>query len=121
MIFLQWLLQFKEKSIDLKLNEVEIQLYRRIKEGERTSYFPSLLPCPCAIDTGLPLFNISDGSWFSFSSSISHFSGYAQKRQSKGTKRTTRQAKALENARKAPRTFLELVHEVGDNSKSWLV
>ncbi|CBI29882.3 hypothetical protein AAG906_036616 [Vitis piasezkii] len=37
--------------------------------------------------------------------------GYAQKRQSKGTKRTTRQAKALENARKAPRTFLELVHE----------
>jgi zinc finger HIT domain-containing protein 1 len=35
-----------------------------------------------------------------------------QKRQSKGTKRKTRQAKALENARKAPRTFLELLHEV---------
>ncbi|KAI9091661.1 hypothetical protein K1719_028104 [Acacia pycnantha] len=31
-------------------------------------------------------------------------------KQSKGIKRTTRQAKALE-ARKAPRTFLELLHE----------
>lgn len=38
--------------------------------------------------------------------------GYMQKRQSKGTKRKTRQAKALENARKAPRTFLELLNEV---------
>nr|POE66345.1 swr1 complex subunit 6 [Quercus suber] len=37
--------------------------------------------------------------------------GYMQKRQSKGTKRKTRQAKALENARKAPRTFLELLNE----------
>ncbi|KAB1202231.1 SWR1 complex subunit 6 [Morella rubra] len=36
---------------------------------------------------------------------------YMQKRLSKGTKRKTRQAKALENARKAPRTFLELLHE----------
>ncbi|XVF05814.1 hypothetical protein REPUB_Repub05bG0205400 [Reevesia pubescens] len=35
---------------------------------------------------------------------------YMQKR-SKGTKHKTRQAKALENARKAPRTFLELLHE----------
>ncbi|MBA0678782.1 hypothetical protein Goari_020104 [Gossypium aridum] len=35
---------------------------------------------------------------------------YMQKR-SKGTKRKTRQAKALENARKAPRSFLELLHE----------
>ncbi|KAI5684068.1 hypothetical protein M9H77_05296 [Catharanthus roseus] len=33
-----------------------------------------------------------------------------QKRQSKGTKRKTRQAKALE-ARRAPRTFLELLNE----------
>lgn len=33
-----------------------------------------------------------------------------QKRQSKSTKRKTRQAKALENKR-APRTFLELLHE----------
>ncbi|KAG8496146.1 hypothetical protein CXB51_009130 [Gossypium anomalum] len=31
--------------------------------------------------------------------------------RSKGTKRKTRQAKALENARKAPRSFLELLHE----------
>ncbi|KAM5583078.1 SWR1 complex subunit 6 [Rosa sericea] len=36
--------------------------------------------------------------------------GYVQKKQPKGTKRKTRQAKALE-ARKAPRTFLELLHE----------
>ncbi|KAG2672983.1 hypothetical protein I3760_13G068100 [Carya illinoinensis] len=36
---------------------------------------------------------------------------YMHKRQSKGTKRKTRQAKALENARKAPRTFAELLHE----------
>ncbi|KAI4305388.1 hypothetical protein L6164_028758 [Bauhinia variegata] len=35
---------------------------------------------------------------------------YVQKKQSKGTKRKTRQAKALE-ARKAPRTFLELLNE----------
>ncbi|XP_061359941.1 SWR1 complex subunit 6 isoform X1 [Gastrolobium bilobum] len=35
---------------------------------------------------------------------------YMQKKQSKGTKRKTRGAKALE-ARKAPRTFLELLHE----------
>ncbi|KAG4923597.1 hypothetical protein JHK87_049137 [Glycine soja] len=35
---------------------------------------------------------------------------YMQKKQSKGTKRKTRQAKALE-ARRAPRTFLELLHE----------
>ncbi|KAE9598654.1 hypothetical protein Lal_00022455 [Lupinus albus] len=35
---------------------------------------------------------------------------YMQKKQSKGTKRKTRQAKALE-AKKAPRTFLELLHE----------
>ena len=40
-----------------------------------------------------------------------YFAGYVQKKQSKGTKRKTRQAKALE-ARKAPRTFLELLHEV---------
>ncbi|KAI4383896.1 hypothetical protein MLD38_009686 [Melastoma candidum] len=37
--------------------------------------------------------------------------GYQQRRQPKGTKRKTRQAKALENARKAPKTFLELLHE----------
>ncbi|ESR38410.1 hypothetical protein CICLE_v10029319mg [Citrus x clementina] len=37
--------------------------------------------------------------------------GYMQKRHSKGTKRKTRQAKALEDARKAPRSFLELLHE----------
>ncbi|OMP02337.1 Zinc finger, HIT-type [Corchorus olitorius] len=35
---------------------------------------------------------------------------YMQKK-AKGTKRKTRQAKALENARRAPRTFLELLHE----------
>lgn len=35
---------------------------------------------------------------------------YMQKKQSKSMKRKTRQAKALE-ARKAPRTFLELLHE----------
>ncbi|KAI8015863.1 SWR1 complex subunit 6 [Camellia lanceoleosa] len=33
------------------------------------------------------------------------------RKQSKSTKRKTRQAKALENAKKAPRTFLELVNE----------
>lgn len=33
------------------------------------------------------------------------------KRQSKSTKRKTRQAKALENAKRAPRTFLELLNE----------
>ncbi|XP_047311686.1 SWR1 complex subunit 6 [Impatiens glandulifera] len=32
-------------------------------------------------------------------------------KHSKGTKRKTRQAKALENAKKAPRSFLELLHE----------
>ncbi|KAL8115136.1 hypothetical protein AgCh_021820 [Apium graveolens] len=36
-----------------------------------------------------------------------------QKKQSKSTKRKTRQAKALENAKKAPRTFHELLHEGG--------
>lgn len=36
---------------------------------------------------------------------------YIQKRQSKGTKRKTRQAKALE-AKKAPKTFMELLLEV---------
>ncbi|KAJ6693693.1 hypothetical protein OIU85_004467 [Salix viminalis] len=35
---------------------------------------------------------------------------YIQKKQ-KGTKRKTRQTKALENARKAPINFLELLHE----------
>ncbi|CAA2990064.1 SWR1 complex subunit 6 [Olea europaea subsp. europaea] len=35
-----------------------------------------------------------------------------QKKQSKSTKRKTRQAKALEDAKKAPRTFLELLNEV---------
>ncbi|CAI9110942.1 OLC1v1011052C1 [Oldenlandia corymbosa var. corymbosa] len=33
------------------------------------------------------------------------------KKQSKGTKRKTRQAKALENAKRASRTFLELLNE----------
>lgn len=33
------------------------------------------------------------------------------KRQSKSTKRKTRQAKALANAKRAPRTFIELLHE----------
>ncbi|KAF6144816.1 hypothetical protein GIB67_038915 [Kingdonia uniflora] len=33
------------------------------------------------------------------------------KKQSKSTKRKTRQAKALENAKKAPRTFMELLQE----------
>ena len=36
---------------------------------------------------------------------------YIQKKQ-KDTKRTTLQVKALENARKAPRNFLELLHEI---------
>ncbi|XP_048325198.1 SWR1 complex subunit 6 isoform X2 [Ziziphus jujuba] len=36
---------------------------------------------------------------------------YMQKKMSKSMKRKTRQAKALENARKAPRTFIELLHE----------
>ncbi|KAK4762807.1 hypothetical protein SAY86_008575 [Trapa natans] len=44
--------------------------------------------------------------------------GYVQKRQSKGMKRKTRQAEALENARKAPRTFLELLHEANLNLES---
>lgn len=43
--------------------------------------------------------------------------GYMQKKQSRGTKRKTRQAKALE-ARKAPRTFLELLHEVSHLTNS---
>ncbi|KAL3653696.1 SWR1 complex subunit 6 [Castilleja foliolosa] len=34
-----------------------------------------------------------------------------QKKHNKSTKRKTRQAKALENAKKAPRTFLELLQE----------
>lgn len=33
------------------------------------------------------------------------------KKQSKSMKRKTRQAKALENAKKAPRTFMEILHE----------
>ncbi|ERN00411.1 SWR1 complex subunit 6 [Amborella trichopoda] len=36
---------------------------------------------------------------------------YIQKKQAKNTKRKTRQAKALENAKKAPRTFQELLQE----------
>jgi len=36
---------------------------------------------------------------------------FIQKKHS-ANKRKTRQAKARENAKKAPRTFLELVHEV---------
>ncbi|XP_009343305.2 SWR1 complex subunit 6-like [Pyrus x bretschneideri] len=40
---------------------------------------------------------------------------FITKKQSKGTKRKTRQAKALE-AKKAPRTFLELVHEANLDS-----
>ncbi|KAM7527620.1 hypothetical protein LguiB_031030 [Lonicera macranthoides] len=39
-----------------------------------------------------------------------------QKRQSKSTKRKTRQAKALENAKKAPRTFIELLHDANLDS-----
>ncbi|PKU65209.1 SWR1 complex subunit 6 [Dendrobium catenatum] len=42
---------------------------------------------------------------------------YVQKKQ-KGTKRKTRQAKALENARRAPRTFLEIIHEANLESSS---
>ncbi|KAK3015677.1 hypothetical protein RJ639_007514 [Escallonia herrerae] len=42
---------------------------------------------------------------------LSVFSAPFQKKQSKSTKRKTRQAKALENAKKAPRTFLELLQE----------
>ncbi|EEF46028.1 SWR1 complex subunit 6 [Ricinus communis] len=42
--------------------------------------------------------------------------GYLQKKQPKSTKRRTRQAKALENARKAPRNFLELLHEANLDS-----
>ena len=37
--------------------------------------------------------------------------GYVQKKQHKGSKRKTRQAKALE-ARKAPKSFTELLQEV---------
>lgn len=61
--------------------------------------------------------SISPCQWFLLLSLHFLFFGplvavYMQKKQSKGTKRKTRQAKALENARKAPRTFLELLHEV---------
>ncbi|KAJ7534935.1 hypothetical protein O6H91_12G011000 [Diphasiastrum complanatum] len=40
--------------------------------------------------------------------------GFSQKKAPKGSKRKTRQAKALErlgNTKKAPRTFLEMLHE----------
>eukprot|EP01018_Ginkgo_biloba_P013855 Gb_04935 [translate_table: standard] len=36
---------------------------------------------------------------------------FSQKKQSRNSKRKTRQAKALESAKKAPRTFLELLQE----------
>ncbi|KAJ8499356.1 hypothetical protein OPV22_009908 [Ensete ventricosum] len=36
---------------------------------------------------------------------------YVQKKQTKNMKRKTRQAKALENAKRAPRTFMELLQE----------
>lgn len=42
---------------------------------------------------------------------IFNYAAY-QKKPNKSTKRKTRQAKALENAKKAPRTFLELLQEV---------
>nr|XP_043610819.1 SWR1 complex subunit 6 [Erigeron canadensis]XP_043610820.1 SWR1 complex subunit 6 [Erigeron canadensis] len=38
------------------------------------------------------------------------------KKQAKGTKRKTRQAKALETAKRAPRTFLELLHDANMES-----
>lgn len=45
---------------------------------------------------------------------------YIQKKQSKNMKRKTRQAKALENAKKAPRTFMEVLQEVNIPTKCWL-
>ncbi|XP_008799814.1 SWR1 complex subunit 6 [Phoenix dactylifera] len=36
---------------------------------------------------------------------------YVQRKQSKSMKRKTRQAKALENAKKAPRTFMEVLQD----------
>ncbi|KAK4486484.1 hypothetical protein RD792_009166 [Penstemon davidsonii] len=42
---------------------------------------------------------------------LSYSAAAYQKKQNKNTKRKTRQAKALENAKKAPRTFIELLNE----------
>ncbi|KAJ1384525.1 hypothetical protein SESBI_42471 [Sesbania bispinosa] len=58
-------------------------------------------------------FEVADPNNDDDEASLDDEDGYMQKKQSKGTKRKTRQAKALE-ARKAPRTFLELLHEVSD-------
>ncbi|KAL1332464.1 hypothetical protein HN51_061269 [Arachis hypogaea] len=55
-------------------------------------------------------FEVADANNDDDEASLDDEEGYMQKKQSKGTKRKTRQAKALE-ARKAPRTFLELIHE----------
>ncbi|KAJ1381276.1 hypothetical protein SESBI_45307 [Sesbania bispinosa] len=55
-------------------------------------------------------FEVADPNNDDDEASLDDEDGYMQKKQSKGTKRKTRQAKALE-ARKAPRTFLELLHE----------
>ncbi|KAJ6885059.1 hypothetical protein NC652_031921 [Populus alba x Populus x berolinensis] len=69
--------------------------------------------CVCVICLCLPLsFYLLVPVIYSNASSVlaRQASVYIQKKQ-KGTKRKTRQAKALENARKAPRNFLELLHE----------
>ncbi|KAL1370200.1 hypothetical protein HN51_000494 [Arachis hypogaea] len=55
-------------------------------------------------------FEVADANNDDDEASLDDEEGYMQKKQSKSTKRKTRQAKALE-ARKAPRTFLELIHE----------
>ncbi|MED6136374.1 SWR1 complex subunit 6 [Stylosanthes scabra] len=55
-------------------------------------------------------FEVADANNDDDEASLDDEEGYMQKKQSKGSKRKTRQAKALE-ARKAPRTFLELIHE----------
>ncbi|XP_058071984.1 SWR1 complex subunit 6 [Magnolia sinica] len=58
-------------------------------------------------NAGAEMVEINDDS----DASLDDDEGYMQKKQSKNTKRKTRQAKALENARKAPRTFMELLQE----------
>ncbi|KAL3818008.1 hypothetical protein ACJIZ3_003913 [Penstemon smallii] len=61
-------------------------------------------------NAGLATIQIDDDDEASLDDDVDEDEAY-QKKQSKNTKRKTRQAKALENAKKAPRTFIELLNE----------
>ncbi|KAJ3680897.1 hypothetical protein LUZ60_015386 [Juncus effusus] len=62
-------------------------------------------------NAGIEVMEVNDGEYDSMDEDDEQVFGQKKQTKSSATKRKTRQAKALENAKRAPRSFMEVLHE----------